>query len=448
MQKKLFIAVLITSFIGPFASSGLSVAIPSIGQEFIADANQLSYVVFAFLLGSAMFILPTGKLSDIFGRRKVYNIGLWLFALSFFATIFVNNIEMLVALRFVQGCVMSLIFGPGMALLVSAHPPEDRGRIIGYSAAATYSGLSMGPVLCGLLCEFLGWRSIFVATTLVVGLAIGMLSNIKEEWYGDKEAKFDITGSICFVIASPLLLYGLAEINQGMSSWLMLLAGAIGMGIFLLIEARSKSPCLDVSLLLHNPVFTLSNIAALLHYSGTFAISFLMSLYLQIICHMSASAAGCVILLQPVMMALLSPKAGVLSDHIFPGKVASVGMAVTGIGLFAFSFLTETTPLWQIGLNLLWIGVGFALFSSPNNNAIMGAIQPSYYGTASSLLATMRLFGQAISMAVVTMVLVLYQVQELNGSSNQELLLAIQHCFMIFGSLSIVGIGLSLVRNK
>lgn len=446
--RKLFLAVMITSFIGPFAGAGISVAIPAIGADFGASAEELSQVVFLFLVGSAMFVLPTGKVADIFGRKKVYFIGLWLFALSFAVAAFSYSVNMLNWMRFVQGCIMSLIFGPGMALLVSSHSPKERGRIIGYSAAATYSGLSLGPVICGFLVESVGWRSIFILTSLAVLVSISLLRSIKAEWYGDKGARLDLPGSMCFLFAAPMILYGLSQITSDHSGLWCLLTGAILMVIFWLIESRVEHPCLDVNLFKGNLVFTFSNLTAMLHYSGTFALSFLLSLYLQVIQGFSASHAGMIILLQPVFMALLSPKAGALSDRIAPGKVASVGMAMTCMGLFGMSRLTETTPIWYVCLVLIWIGVGFALFSSPNNNAIMGSIAPKFYGTASSLLATMRLFGQSTSMAVVTMLMAYCHVQSLTGGDNARLLEAIQTAFLVASLFSITGIFMSLARNK
>ncbi|MDD3115167.1 MAG: MFS transporter [Anaerovibrio sp.] len=446
--KRLFLAVIITSFIGPFAGAGINVAIPQLAAEFGASANELSWVVFGFLLGSSMFILPTGKLADIFGYRRIYTIGLWLFAITFFLGGVVNSVFLLNGLRFVQGCIMSLIFGPGMALLISSHSPHERGRIIGYSAAATYSGLSLGPVICGFLCELIGWRSIFAVTGGIVLISVWLLSGIKQEWYGDKGAALDIKGSLCYLVAAPLVLCGLSEITN--SSWgvCLLAAGIFAMLLFVWIESRAQYPCLDISLFRGNPVFAFSNLAAMLHYSSTFALSFLMSLYLQVILGFSAAMAGGIILFQPSVMALLSPRAGALSDKIAPGRVASVGMAITAAGLWGMSFLTEATPVWLVAALLMWIGFGFALFSSPNNNAIMGAVQPKFYGTASSLLATMRLFGQSTSMALVTMIMAMCQVHSLSGSDNAQLLSAIQTAFMIFGSISIAGIVMSLVRNK
>ena len=223
MYKRLLLAIIITSFIGPFAGSGLSVAIPAIGREFVTTAEMLSYVVFAFLLGSAMFVLPIGRVADIYGRRKIYTIGLWLFAGTFLLAGIAPNIESLVAMRFLQGAVMSMIFGPGMALLVSTVKKEEQGKAIGYSAAATYSGLSMGPVICGFLCELLGWRSIFFLTGAVVCLSIYLIRGVQEEWYGGRNEALDLKGSLCFLLAAPMILLGLSEFSEsGYGVWLLL----------------------------------------------------------------------------------------------------------------------------------------------------------------------------------------------------------------------------------
>lgn len=446
--RRLFGAVLITSFIGPFGTSGMNVAVPAIGQEFGAAASEVSWLLFGFLLGSVMFILPTGRLADIFGRRKIYYIGQWLFSLSFLAGAFASSIEMLNIIRFIEGSVMSLSFGTGMALLVSSHPASERGRVIGYSAASTYSGLSLGPVISGFLCEWAGWRSIFIVTAAAVLISVWLLRGIRQEWYGDKGARFDFRGSLCYMAAAPLLLCGLSEIADGEAGKIMLVLGILGMLLFAFIEYKSSHPCLDIRIFRGNRVFTFSNLAAMLHYSATFAISFLMSLYLQLVLGFSASEAGGIILLQPVVMALLSPKAGALSDRLHPGKVASVGMAITCLGLLLMSFLGASTPVWQTGLVLMLVGLGFALFSSPNNNAIMGAVPPKYYGTTSSLLSTMRLFGQSISMAIVTMLMAWCGVQSLSSGGDGQLLYAIQMNFRVFCVISLAGIGMSLVRNQ
>lgn len=446
-DRYIYIAVMISSFMGAFCGSGLNVALPLMGNEFSCGAGELSRIVSGYIFGSAICMLPMGRVADIIGRRKIYSVGSALFILTNVFAGLVNSAEMLTLLRFTQGCIMSMILGTGMAILVAAHKPSERGKIIGGSVAAVYVGLSLGPVLSGFICEFIGWRFIFFLTAVLSLVSWYCITCVKEEWYGDRNAKFDYKGTFFYVLAVPLLLGGMSELTSEYGIWLML-AGLVLMLIFVWIQLHSSSPLLDFNLFRNNKVFTFSNIASMIHYSATFATSFLMSLYLQLCGGLSPSQAGMFILLQPVMMAALSPKAGDLSDHIPPGKVASVGMAINGVCLLLMSFMGDNSPLWQVGLLLIWIGIGFALFSSPNNNAIMGAVEPKFYGTASSMLATMRTFGQAMSMAIVTIAMSYFAVDSVGIDNHENFLQAMSHCYLLFTVLCGLGVAASLARNK
>lgn len=446
-QKYVLYSVMGSSFIGAFVGSGINVAVPSIGIEFGASGADLSRIVSAFLFGSAMLALPMGRVADILGRRKIYTWGMGLFAIAMAVAGFSYSIEMLYVMRFIQGCVLAMVFGPGMAVLVSVFEPAKRGKMIGMTVASVYTGLSCGPAICGFICHYFGWRSFFFFSTLLVLICLWLILHAKDEWYGDREAPFDYKGSLCFIVAAPLMLYGVSELSSSNAGVYLFGAGVIAMLLFAYIELKVPSPMLDLGLFINNIVFTFSNLASLLHYSGTFAISFLLSLYLQVICGMSAPAAGMIILLQPIVMALLSPKAGALSDRYDPGKVASIGMAINMVMLVALSFMDENSPLWLIGILLMLVGLGFALFSSPNSNAIMSSVSPKFYGTASSMMATMRIFGQAISMAIVTMVMDSNRVASVTNGDSATMLYAIQVSFRAFAIMSLLGIGASLVRN-
>ncbi len=448
MQRLILYAVMITSFIGALVGSGINVALPSIGQEFGAGAGDLSRVAAAYLFGSAIFTLPLGKAADIFGRMKLYKIGIVFFSLLLIVGGFSQSVEFLCGIRFLQGGFMAMVFGPGMAVLVSVYEKSMRGKILGYSTAAVYVGLTCGPAIGGFICHYFGWRWFFYLTGLVAASGLIFLWQVKEEWYGDREGKFDIAGSLCYMITAPLLLYGFSEISRQEIGIFLFIAGILGLLLFIWQECKAECPMLDVNLFIGNKAFSFSNLAALLHYAATFAISFLLSLYLQVVCGLTAPEAGSILLLQFMVMAILSPKAGSLSDQIEPGKVASVGMTINCIGLLVLSSLDEGSPLFLVGGILVVIGVGFALFASPNNNAIMSAISPRYYGTASSLLATMRIIGQAISMAIVTIVMDVNAVKSINGADNSGLLYAMAMIFRIFAFVCLLGVGASLARNK
>ncbi len=210
-NKQIFFAVLLTSFLGPFSGSALNLAIPAIGGEFLAGAADLSRVISAYLFGSVMLMLPMGRLADIAGRKKIYVCGVGLFILATLASGLAVSLNMLYVTRFLQGCVLTMIFSTGMAIIISVHKSSERGRVIGYSAAATYTGLSAGPVLGGFLCDAWGWRSIFFVTAAVMSVSLFLAARVKKEWYGARAAKLDSKGALCYMAASPLFLYGISN---------------------------------------------------------------------------------------------------------------------------------------------------------------------------------------------------------------------------------------------
>lgn len=448
-QGLVLLAVLTTSFVVPFMGSAINLAIPAIGQAFHVSPASLSWVVSIYILGSVAILLPMGRLADILGRKRIYTIGVFLMALFTLLCGFAWSVESLLLFRLGQGLASSMLFSTGMAMIISVHKPSERGKVIGWSAAATYIGLSLGPMVGGFITHYWNWQSIFFFTTaILVFMSLTAIKCVKEEWHGAKGESFDWKGSFCYVILSPAILYGLSALfSNALAVWWLVL----GFGLliyFVYRQAHMAEPLFDVRLFRGNTVFAMSNLAAMINYSATFAISFSLSLYLQVIRGLEASAAGLILLIQPVLMALFSPIAGALSDKIEPRIVASIGMAMNTVGLVMFAFLSEATPYWLICIIFAVIGLGFALFSSPNNNAIMGAVQPQFYGVAASALSTMRLVGQAMSMAIVTAVFSLYTIDPFETGYLTSLLNGIYVAFGIFAALCALGVLASLARGN
>jgi len=437
------------SFMPPFMGSSINVALPSIGREFAMDAVLLGWVATAYLLFSAMFILPFGRAADIYGRKKIYTAGITVFTIGSLLTALANSEAMLIALRVVQGIGGSMMAGTSVAILTSVFPPAERGRALGINVATTYTGLSLGPFLGGILTHAFGWRSIFLFTVpfgvLVVVLVFRWL---KGEWAGAEGETVDYPGSVLFGVTLVLIIYGLSRLPHTLGLILFLI-GVIGAVGFFIFESKVKSPVLNVSIFSHNMVFTFSNLAALIHYSATFAVAFLMSLYLQYVQGMSPQAAGTVLIAQPVMMALFSPLAGRLSDRVEPRIVASVGMACTSAAVFLLAFIGDKTPLLYIIGCLLLLGFGFALFSSPNTNAVMSAVIPRFYGVAAGMLGTMRAVGMMLSMGMAMMIfsLIMGKVQ-ITPEVFPEFLKSVRVAFLIFGVLCVIGTLFSLARGS
>lgn len=447
-RSALFVATL-TSFMGPFMISAVNVALPSIQVDLALDAVQLSWVATAYLVAVAVGLLPAGRIADIRGRKRVFTTGLVVYTLSATAAAFVTTGFSLIVLRAVQGLGVSMFVTTGMAILISIFPPERRGRALGIYVAAVYVGLSVGPFVGGQLTHHFGWRSIFLLMApLGAGSIAITLLFLKGEWAEARGQRFDLTGALVYAVSMIALACGASTLPSLFGA--VLLAGSLlGFALFFHLQIRSPHPVFEVSLLVQNRIFAFSSLAALLNYSATFGTTFLMSLYLQYIKGLPPQTAGIVLMAQPVMMAVFSPAAGRLSDRVEPRLLASAGMGVTVVGMMVFVGLGTETPLGWIVANLVLLGFGFALFSSPNMSAIMGSVAKHQYGLASGTAATMRLLGQMLSMATATVVLAMLVGREAIEPHNYDrFLLSVRIAFTISAVLCSVGVFFSLFRGR
>jgi EmrB/QacA subfamily drug resistance transporter len=444
----LFIACL-SAFIVPFIGSSVNIALPTIGTEFKIDAVTLGWVPTSYLLASAMFLLPFGRIADIYGRKKIFLAGTVIYTLGSLLSALSLSSLMLIACRVIQGIGSAMTFGTSMAILTSVFPIEERGWAIGITTASVYSGLSLGPFLGGFLTQHLGWRSVFyfnVPFGLIVILLV--LWQLKGEWAEARGEGVDFSGSVVYALTLLLVMYGLSLLPAGSGIGLIGF-GCVGVIGFFFLEARNVSPILNVQIFRHNPVFTFSNLAAFIHYSSTFAVTFLMSLYLQYIKGLNAQGAGMILISQPLMMAAFSPLAGRLSDRIEPRVIASAGMACTCAAIFLLSFISHSTGLPYIVFALLSLGFGFAFFSSPNTNAVMSSVEKRDYGVASGTIGTMRLTGQMFSMGMAMMIFsVIIGKVTITPGLYPLFLKSFKIALIINGSLCFIGIFLSLARGK
>ena len=447
-RSALFVATL-SSFMGPFMISSVNVALPAIQAEFSADAVALSWVATAYLLAIAVFLIPMGKIGDIYGRKKVFTAGLTIFSLAAFISVLANSVKMLIAIRIFQGMGAAMFVTTGMAMLTSIFPPNKRGRAIGIYVAAVYIGLSVGPFAGGLLTQHLGWRSIFVTVTPFGIISVFVtLRLLKGEWADARGETLDWIGSLLYGISILLLIYGASRLPDQIALYLMP-TGLVGFGLFIRYELRARYPVFEVRLFSRNRLFTYSSLAALINYSGTFAVTFLMSLYLQYIKDVTPQNAGTILMAQPIMMALLSPLAGKLSDRIEPRILSSAGMSITALGIFALVFVGIQTSMAYIVSILIMLGIGFALFSSPNMNAIMSAVEKRYFGIASGTVAAMRLLGQMSSMAIAMMVFAVFIGREpITPANYDRFLTSVRVAFVISTLLCTTGIFFSAFRGQ
>lgn len=448
-NKSILFVTTLSSFLTPFMGSAINIALPTMGKELSMDAISLGWIATSYLLAASLFLLPFGKLADRNGRRKFFLSGIWLFAIASLITGISVNGWMMIAARFINGIGGALIYATAIAILTSSYDKSVRGKVLGINVAAVYLGLSIGPTVGGLLTMHFGWRSIFYVNALLAAIVIPIATKrLPSDSAPNHEKPFDLPGSIIYALSLALIIYGFPQMPDFIG-FMLVAFGIAGLVVFSIVENKVQDPLLNVVYFSKNKVFIFSNAAAFINYAATFALVFLLSFYLQQVKHLSPRESGLILMAQPVMMTIISPLAGKLSDRIQPSIVSSIGMAVTTVGLGAFVFLSGDTGIVFIILMLLLLGIGFGLFSSPNTNAVMSSVKPHEYGMASATLGTMRLVGQTMSMGITLMIFAVTMGKGTSQLTNiPGLIASIHFSFLTFAILCFVGIFFSMARGS
>src|ERR1035437_6552217 len=344
-QTAALVVSMLSAIFNSMGTSSVNVALPVIGREFALNASLLGWIATSMLLAQSVFVVPFGKLADIYGRKKLMIIGTAVYTAGSVMAALAQGIFFLLFSRVVQGLGASMIFGTSVAILTSVFPPEKRGWALGWNVSAVYLGLTAGPFVGGIMTSYLGWRSIFwLNVPLGLPSMFFLFFMLKGEWAESEVEKFDYTGSLILAVLITCLIYGLSKMPSYTS------AGLVAFGIiltfaFIKYEEKHINPVINIKLFEDNQVFAFSNLATLIHYSSASAVAIMLSLYLQYIKGFDPRHAGMIIMAQPAVMMMLAPWAGRISDKYTPGRVASIGMGMTMVGLILFSFLQPQTPL-------------------------------------------------------------------------------------------------------
>ncbi len=445
----MLLSICTAQFLMPFMMSSVGVALPAIGQDFSASAAHLGMIEMMFVLGNSLFLLPSGRIGDIYGRKKMYILGFIMFALSTLAAVWAWSIYAFIIIRFLQGVGGAFVLSSGLAIVASAFPSSKRGQVMGITVACVYCGLSLGPTVGGVIVSHMGWRWIFAITVPFQILAIIIaMRKLKGEWVEARGEKFDWTGTVIYIVSLFLLIYGASGLESDSLAKYFMISGGIGIWIFLLAEYHIPYPILDVNLLISNRIFAFSNAATLINYTSSNGVTFFFSLYLQVVKGFSPQLAGLILICQPVVQAILSPIAGRLADKKSPSFIATIGMIITAAGLGMAALVDKDTGIPAIIVMLILLGNGFAFFASPNTTAIMGSVQPRHYGIASSLLSTMRTMGMLICMTIITSILSWKMGENAVTVQTQDMFLYCMHfSFLLFSGMSVVGILFSITRR-
>lgn len=449
-RNRVLAVICLAAALVPFMGSAVNLSLPQIARDYHMNSISQSWILTAFLIASAIFQVPFGKVADMVGKKSIFGLGLIIITLSSFLCAFPCGGTFLIICRVVQGIGSAMIFGTGMAIITEVFSAGGRGKALGINAAVVYLSLALGPSAGGFIAYKWGWQGIFIVIAVMSLIAYtGAVVIIKGEKAVAKGEPFDIRGAFMYGAAMILVIYGFT-ILPSLPGFISIVSGTGLFVYFMRYEKKKEYPVLNVKLFFTNRVFTFSSLAALINYAVTFPIGFFMSLYLQEVKGFGVQYAGLILIVQPVMQALLSPVAGRLSDKIHSHYLASAGMALITLALILIAlFITIDSSLTFIIIILVMLGVGFGAFSSPNTNMIMSSVDKRDYSMASATTGTMRLTGQAFSMGITTMVLAIFlSGARITPEVAPQFIHTMKAGFVIFAVLSACGVYASMKRNS
>jgi EmrB/QacA subfamily drug resistance transporter len=396
-------AVMMGVIMGPIDSSIVNVVLPSIAAYFNTDYSLAQWVPTIYLLAICSFILVYGRLGDMLGYKKIFLTGLVCFGGASLLCGLSQSIWMLIVFRAVQGLTVAMQMALGLAIVTAAFHPSERGKAIGIYATAIALGLMLGPVLGGVIAQYLSWRFVFFINVPIA--AISLLWGYRVIPPGKRKPgqQLDFLGAVlAFVFLFSILLYANRGENWGwFSPWsvALLVSAALFGWLFFLAERKSAQPMLNLTIF-KNRRFSFACLSSLLNFMALYTVVFLTPWYLADALHHDVFTVGMVMMAFALLTFFIGPISGSLSDRIGSRGLAFCGMSIHAVGLLLLSRLGATAGNLDVAWRLAVCGLGAGMFQSPINSAVMGSAPPHFRGIASSILAVMRNTGMAFGIAV------------------------------------------------
>ena len=432
----------------------VNVALPAIQRDLKIGVSELEWVVNGYALTFAVLMLTGGKLADMLGRRRMFIVGLAIFTGASLACGLANSAGFLIGARIVQGAGSALMNPATLSIITATFPPRQRGMAIGIWAGVSAMALAIGPLLGGTLTQQISWGWIFFVNVPVGILAILVARiAIDESRDTSREQKLDLPGLLTSAVGLFALTYGLIEANKyGWTSGRILglfALCALALAVFVVIEMRSRLPMLDLSLF-RNPTFAGANLVMLLVALAMFGVFFFVSLYMQNVLGYSPTQAGAAFLPMTVLIVLIAPIAGKLSDRIGSRWLMGTGMILVSASLLIFSRLGLGSSFWHIFPGLIVGGLGMALTMTPTTAAAMGSVAVDKAGVGSAVLNSMRQVGGSLGIALMGAIVVSYvSVPAKSPQALPQFVDGLQHALLVAAAIAFVSavVAVTLVRQ-
>lgn len=447
------LVVSIGTFMATLDASIVNLALPILRNYFNTDIATTEWVMLSYLLTITTLLLTLGRLSDMYGRKPMFMAGLLIFTLGSGLCSLSATAGQLIAFRVVQGLGAAMLMANSLSIITDVFPHTERGKALGLMGTVVSIGYITGPALGGFLIGWVGWQSIFY-----INIPIGLFGTVYA-WKTLKSdqlhcgQKFDIKGAILMFLSIISLV--LAITRGQVLGWgspaiigLSLLFAVFLVG-FVMVEKRADQPMVELSLFRNRP-FSASNASAFLSFTAMFAVILLMPFYMEGILGYSPGHMGMVFVAIPLVMALVAPVSGWISDRTNSFLLSSIGMAISCMALLLLGNLDQNASFFDIVVIMGMIGLGMGLFQSPNNSIIMGSVPKERLGIAGGMLAMVRNLGMvtgiAISGAVLTSSI---QSNQAAGLVYEAAFLGGFHdAFMVAAVICSVGVITSLMRGK
>lgn len=449
-SRSLVWSIIGVQFIVPFMVSGVTVTLPAIGAETGSGATSLGLFETLFLAGSVAVLLPAGRLADATDKATIYKLGLTAFGITTILVGLLSSMPAMLAVRFLQGAASALVSVAGPALLAECVPREHRGRFFGAMTASIYTGLTLGPIVAGLLVEAWGWRAVFAIGGIIL-IAARLLTQfvLRSKWRTPAPGAVHLPSTALVAASMLLFVSGTAYLSSGIIGYAVLVAGVVLGLLFVRIQRRLPQPLVDVNGLIQNLSLRTALLVRGMIYTNTIGTAFLLTLYLQSVLGHGAALSGQVLGVGSVLMAVVAPFSGALSDRYRPGPIAIAGVALIAVGGFVFASLSlEHSSLYWIATAVAIQGIGFAVFSSPNQTIIMNSVPPEQTSSAAALISAIRFLGMLAGMTLVVSLMSLYLGNEQVNQAPARFMQTMTTAFWILALLTSVAVVVGAVSER
>jgi EmrB/QacA subfamily drug resistance transporter len=421
----------------------VNVALPSIQQSLGLKVSELEWVVAGYALTFGAFMLTGGKLADLFGRRRIFVAGLIIFTAASLACGLAGDANTLIAARVIQGLGAALMNPATLSIITVSFPPRQRGTAIGIWAGVSALALAIGPLVGGLISEYVNWNWIFFINVPIGVVAIGVAyAFITESRDTSHEQRPDIPGLVSSAVGLFALSYALIEANNyGWTSTRILASfavAAVALVGFVLLELHQRLPMLDISLF-KNVTFSGANTVMLLMGLAMFGVFFFVSLYVQEILGYSPTQAGAAFLPWTLLIVVLAPQAGRISDRVGSRWLVAGGMTVLSVALYLFSRMDANADYWTLLPAMILGGIGMSATMAPVTSTAMGSVPRDKAGVGSAVLNSMRQVGGSLGIAVMGAIVAAAATGAAGQSPQTQFLTGFHHALEVATVIALFG---------